>query len=474
MFHFALLLVAFLWVVVGNAQPTAPAPLVQAFMKEGEVPGLFVAVVKRDSVLYQGSFGTADKKQDKPMTAETCMELGSVSKAFTSELIYDLQHRGLLHLDDPVTKYLPGAPAAWSGITIMHLLRHTSGIRNYLLDPRFKAGDYFTGAEDTATQRFFRTVTTDTMVQMFYTLPLEFPPGASWSYSNTGYYLLGKIAERVTGRNAFELVRERVTAPAGMHRTKANELAAQEGCREKGYWKKGDSLYPSAVLTSNYAFTAGAWATTGSDMVKYLKAIHRKALPSDRARYNWRRGPAYDDLPFTYEGGRFYSTYHGRRIIAHNGGTPGYSSSWLYVPEKEVSIIVLINRQDYAPIDALAWDVLTLYEPALQYPGKRVNGKEAEKCTRLVSEVLKAVESGAPYPEELSAPLKIFLESDNGKGLWKWYFERGFPDNIYCVDKEKTGASTLYRFRLPLAGKVEYRLTAAINAQGELAQLRWW
>lgn len=443
-------------------------------MKEGEVPGLFVAVVKGDSVLYQGSFGTADKERDTPMTAETCLELGSVSKAFTAEGIYDLQQQGLLHPDDPISKYLPGAPRAWSGITIAHLLRHTSGIRNYLLDPKFRAGDYFTGSKDSVAASFFRTVTTDSMMRMFYTLPLEFAPGASWSYSNTGYYLLGKIAERVTGRDAFDLVRDSVTAPLRMHRTKANELAAREGCRAEGYLKREDSLYPSPVLTSNYAFTAGAWATTGADMVRYLKAIHQKSLPSDQAGYDWRNMALHNDLPFTYEGGRFYSTYHGQRIIAHNGGTPGFSSSWLYVPAKEISIIVLINRQDYAPIDALAWNVLALYEPALSYPGKRIGGKEAEKYTNLVSDVLKAVERGIPYPEGLSAPLKIFLESESGRGLWKWYFERGFPDRIYCVDKEKDDASTLYRFRLPLSPQVEYRLTALINGKGELVQLRWW
>lgn len=474
MIRSSLLLTALLLVAVCRSQPTTPASLTHEFIEQGEVPGLFIAVVKEDSVLYQGSFGMADKVRGTPVSAETCMELGSVGKSFTAELIYDLQHRGLLHLNDPVNKYLPGAPPAWSGITIAHLLRHTSGIQNYLQDPRFRAGDYFTGSKDTAAERFFRTVTTDSLMRLFYTLPLEFAPGAGWSYSNTGYYLLGKIAERVTGREAFDLVRDRVTAPLNMMQTQANERAAQHGCRAEGYLKKQDSLYPSAVLTSNYAFTAGAWATTGTDMVEYLKAIHRRTLPSDRAGYGWRNIALNNELPFTYEGGRFYSTYHGRRIIAHNGGTPGFSSSWLYLPETSISIVVLINRQDYAPIDVLAWDVLSLYEQALQYPGKRVGGRDAEKYGRLVAQVLRSAETGTPYPQELSAPLKHFLESEGGKGLWKWYFERGFPDKIYCVDKEKAGSSTLYRFRLPLYEGVEYRLTAAVNARGELVQLRWW
>ncbi|MDQ3681582.1 MAG: beta-lactamase family protein, partial [Bacteroidota bacterium] len=241
-------------------------------MKAANVQGVFVAVVKGDSVLYQKNFGVADKENSKAMSAETCMELGSISKAFTAEAIYVLHQQQLLNIDDPITKYLPEAPAKWSAVTIRHLLAHTSGIQNYLLDPRFKAAEYFGGTKDTAAENFINNVSSDSLLQMFYTLPFEFTTGASWSYSNTGYIILGKIAEKITGKNFFELVQEKLTSPLQMHHTAANDIAARRGCLAKGYFIKDNSLLPSRVLKTNYAFSAGAWASTGRDMINYLKA----------------------------------------------------------------------------------------------------------------------------------------------------------------------------------------------------------
>ena len=110
-----------------------------------------------------------------------------------------------------------------------------------------------------------------------------------------------------------------------MHQTKANELAAKEGCLAKGYFVKNESLHPCYVLTSNYAFSAGAWATTGKDMINYLKAIHQKALLSDKSVIDWRNHPINSGLLFTYSGGRFNSAFHGMKVISHNGGSAGFS-----------------------------------------------------------------------------------------------------------------------------------------------------
>ena len=269
-------------------------------------------------------------------------------------------------------------------------------------------------------------------------------------------------------------VKDSVHNPLKMPHTKANELAAKEGCLAKGYFLKNEHLHPSKVLTSNYAFSAGAWATTGVDIIQYLKAIHQRTLPSDKAGYDWRNIGDSSELPFMYEGGRFYSTYHGMKIISHNGGTPGFSSSWFYVAEKNISIIVLINRQDYAAVDQLALDILSLYEPALRYPDKRLNGEEVEKVTLQLINVIKAIKSDTPLPQGLTKPLTMFMQSENGKGLWKWFFERGFPDTAYCVDSEMIGMSKAYRFRLPVSEKLEYRLTVILNPKGQWVQIRWW
>lgn len=447
--------------------------MIRSFQQENMIPGIFVAVVRDDNVLYQQGFGFADIKKKKPITSSTCMELGSVSKAFTAEIIYDLHKERLLNINDPITKYLNGAPTSWNKISIHHLLTHNSGLLNYLADPRFRASDYFLATTDPTAERFFNEITRDSMVSLFYTLPFDFEPGTGWAYSNTGYYLLGTIAEKVSGKDLFQLVKENLTGPIGMHHTGTNDLASNEGCLATGYFIKDSIITTARVLTSNYAFSAGAFSTTGEDMIQFIKAIHQRSLPSDKAGYEWRHREE-NILPFNYEGGRFYSTFNGQRIIYHNGGTPGFSSSWIYSVDKNISIIVLMNRQDYAAIDLLAWDVLSYYEPSLKYPSERLHGKSEQHYEQLLSSISASIQTNSPYHVNFSKPLEKFLESANGRGLWNWYFERGFPIKVYCVDKEQTGMDMTYRFILPYTDNISYRVTLVIDSNNMIKQMRWW
>jgi CubicO group peptidase (beta-lactamase class C family) len=236
----------------------------------------------------------------------------------------------------------------------------------------------------------------------------------------------------------------------------------------------GDSLKEASMLTSTYAFSAGAWATSGNDMIQYLTAIHNKALPADRANHLWRELSLLGDLPVTYKGGRFYTIFHGMKVIFHNGGTPGFSSSWIYVPEKNISIIVLINRQDYAPIDQLAWNVLAHYEPALQVPSVRIKSAEAKLYEEKVKQFVRTLSNDTTYTQTFSRQLKTFTESESGKGLWRWIFERGLPTEAWCVDEETIGQWKAYRFRLSFSEKIEYRMTLLLNEKKEITQILWY
>lgn len=451
-----------------------PEHLIETFMTNYSVPGMFVGLVRDDSILFQKSFGTADLKTGTKVSPSTCFELGSISKGFAAEIIYALQHQGLINVQDPIHKYLPQVPASWTGITIKHLLMHTSGLQNYLLDPRFKADVYFTNENDLNAEQFFNAITPDSMLRLFYGLPIEFKPGATWSYNNTGYYLLGMISEVVTGKPFFQLVQEMLTMPLQMHRTMANEEARNQRCLAQGYWLKDSTLMDARLLHSHYAYAAGAWATTGQDMLNYLRAIHNRRILSDHTGWKWRIAPQNNDLPYAYDGGRFYTTFHGLNVVSHNGGTPGFSSSWIYVVEKNLSVIVLMNRQDFAAIDQLAWDLLAAVEPSLSYPRQEHSGAGARKMVHTLHAFIHAIKNDLPHSSSFSMPLQKFLNSASGRGYWKWYFERGYPETVKCVEIERIGQMKLYRFILSTSAQVNYQLSALFNKNGQIIQLRWW
>jgi hypothetical protein len=157
----------------------------------------------------------------------------------------------------------------------------------------------------------------------------------------------------------------------------------------------------------------------------------------------------------------------------HGKARPGFLP-WIYAVDKGISVIVLMNRQDLAGIEHLAWDFLSLFEPSLKYSYEQVKGDLEEKYARMVLRIIDAIRMDAPHPEGLTKQLRVFMNSENGRGLWKWYFERGFPDTAYCVDSEMIGNSKAYRFILPFQNKTEYRITVLINPENELVQFRWW
>lgn len=133
-----------------------------------------------------------------------------------------------------------------------------------------------------------------------------------------------------------------------------------------------------------------------------------------------------------------------------------------------------MNLQDYAAIDQLAWNILSFFEHSLKYPQKQIKGEVGKKRSQKIMAFINAVKYNKPYPGGLGKPLEFFLNSENGKGYWKWYFERGFPESARCVDVEQTDKGKLYRFLLTHTKETVYQLSVLENECGDWTQIRWW
>jgi CubicO group peptidase (beta-lactamase class C family) len=180
----------------------APAPgkadkiddYITAQMERLHIPGVSLAIVRNAGLIKAQGYGFANLELKAPATKDTVYEIGSTPKQFTATAILMLVEEGKAHLDDAITKYFPEAPQAWHGITIRHLLSHTSGIQNHVAVPHWLDVFRTNLAFETSPPR-------DELLKMFFKLPLEFQPGASWAYDNIGYYLLGIIIEKATGKS---------------------------------------------------------------------------------------------------------------------------------------------------------------------------------------------------------------------------------------------------------------------------------
>ena len=170
-------------------------------MRNLHIPGVSLAVVRGGRIVKAKGYGLANIEARSPAAHDSVYEIGSLTKQFTAAAIMLLVEDGKISLDDPVTKYFAGAPERWNRITVRHLLNHTSGIQNHVAVP-----DYMDIFKISITSKNFPS--REDLLQEFYKLPLEFEPGATWSYDNTGYYLLGVIVEKASGKDFWQFLDE--------------------------------------------------------------------------------------------------------------------------------------------------------------------------------------------------------------------------------------------------------------------------
>lgn len=290
-----------------------------------------VLVAKGTQVLLSKGYGFANLEWDVPNSPATKFRLGSITKQFTAASILLLQERGKLNVEDPVGKYMPDAPAAWDKILVYHLLTHTSGIPSFTSSPEYAKWKLSaaTPAEEVA---------------RFRDRPLEFAPGEKWSYSNSGYVLLGYLIEKITGGSYEKFVRENIFAPLGMKDSGYDSNSAIIPRRAAGYAPGRDGLVNASYVDMSIPLSAGALYSTTEDLLKWEQALFGGKLLSAASL-------AMMTTPFkgNYACGLMVETRNGHQAIQHGGGIDGFNTQLTYYPEDKLTLIVLGNLSGSAP-----------------------------------------------------------------------------------------------------------------------------
>jgi D-alanyl-D-alanine carboxypeptidase len=233
-------------------------------MTRQNIPGLSLAVVKDGTIVKAAGYGVADRKRQTATTPETVYKIASVSKQFIAAGIMLLVQEGRLGLDDPITKYLDGAPVAWTGVTIRHLLTHTSGLVREA--PGFDASRIQSDAD---------------VIRTAYGSPLRFAPGEKCEYSNLPYFILAEIIHKVSGRAWTEYLREKVFEPVGMQSTYPTNTRERVQNRATGY-TDNDRLTPADEWTA--LRPSGAFLSTVLDLAKWDAALYTDRILTDASR----------------------------------------------------------------------------------------------------------------------------------------------------------------------------------------------
>jgi CubicO group peptidase (beta-lactamase class C family) len=286
-----------------------------------------ILIVREGQVLADRSFGSANLEWQIPNTASTRFRIGSLTKQFTAASILLLAERGKLRLEDPVSKYLENPPVAWSGITVLHLITHTSGIVSITDLPGEQAA-------------LTRGGTPAEIVERFRNQPLLFPPGTQARYSNSGYILLGMVMEKASGEPYVTFLQKNIFDPLGMRDTGIDNDADILQSRASGYRIEAGTLRHADFIDMRIPFAAGDLYSTTYDLARWQEALFGgKLLQPNSLKRMITPGKENFGL------GVVVKQQEGERVISHTGGIQGFVAELRYYPGKHLSVIVLSNTE---------------------------------------------------------------------------------------------------------------------------------
>jgi CubicO group peptidase (beta-lactamase class C family) len=325
----------------------AVAQYVKAEMERQHIPGVALLVSRNGEPVQAQGFGFSNVELQVPVKPETLFQSGSMGKQFAATAVMMLVEEGKVSLDDSITKYFPDAPSTWKPVTVRNLLSHTGGFTDYPKDFDFRK-DY----------------TEAQLLKIVEGIPLAFPPGTKWSYSNLGYLTLGVLIHRVTGNFYGDMLRARIFKPLGMQTTRIMNEPDIIPNRAAGYrLVKGELKNQEWVSPTLNTTADGSLYFSILDLAKWDAALYtEKLLKRSSLDEMWTVVKLNNGKPNSgnYGFGWDVENLHGHRVIGHGGSWQGFRTHiYRYVDDK-LTVVVLANLAEADP-GKIAEHVAELY-----------------------------------------------------------------------------------------------------------------
>lgn len=317
------------------AQVDSTDIIVKQMMEKQKIVGLSLAVLKNGQAVINKGYGLANVELNVPVSSETVIRLGSVSKQFFTTAIMKLMEEGKLSIEDSIHKFFPDAPETWRPIKIKNLMSHTSGLQR----------------EGPAYDNFKIQPDID-IIRSAYNLPLVFKTGEKYQYCNLGYFMLAEIIKTASGMPWHDYIHSALFIPAGMNNSYLTDFYQIIPNRANGYMHNNDTLINATAM---YAIRpSGGFLSTSTDMIKWEKAIREKSIILKKG--NWEKlwtpyiktSDKADSKEY-YGFGWFVDEYKGHKLIQHGGANIGFRSVFAHFENDGLSIIILTNTDEANP-----------------------------------------------------------------------------------------------------------------------------
>ena len=330
-----------------NRPADVVAQFVRAQMEKQRIPGLTLLVSRNGEPVRLEGYGLSNVELEVAATPETIFQSGSVGKQFTATAVMMLVEGGKIGLEDPLTKYFPEAPAPWSHVSVRELLSHTGGFTDYPQDFDMRK-DY----------------SEDQLLKIVEAIPLAYPPGTDFSYSNLGYLTLGILIHRVTGEFYGDFLQQRIFKPLKMSTTRIINEADIVPNRSAGYRLDNGDLKNQEWVSPSVNTTAdGSLYFSILDLAKWDAALYtEKLLKRSTLQQMWTVAALRDGKPNSgqYGYGWFVKTKKGRRVVEHEGQWQGFETQISRYVDDGLTVVVLTNLGSAEP-ERIADGVAAIY-----------------------------------------------------------------------------------------------------------------
>lgn len=400
-------------------------------MARQHVPGLTLVVTRDGLPVLEKGYGMADIASATPARAQTIYRIGSISKQFASAAVLLLAQDGKLSLDQRFAQYFPVVDPAWKDITIRQLLQHTAGLQRDFQD-------YLAPLYDPA-----RTYTPDEIAQGMSSIPLQSAPGAAHSYSNIGYYMIGLLIERASGKPYADFMRERMFAPLGMDTAALLTAAPVPGQTASGYdwnglaWVRGDAINPGDDGAE------GALRMSAQDLAKWDAALNSDRILSQASReLLWTPARLNDGGTVQYGLGWVLDSVNNLPYVWHNGQVSGFHAQLERHAGQGLTVIVLCNLSD-GRAEHIAAGVAERINPDL---AASIVSDPQPQVAALARGAADDILSNTFHPERYTAQAAQYL----GNGLFAAYASSamgfGTIEQFGLVDSKLVDGVTTYRY----------------------------
>lgn len=304
---------------------------IAAQVKAKGLVGLSVAVMRDGKVVFAKGYGRRSVEKNLPVEPDTSFAVGSVTKQFTCACVFLLAERGKLSIDDPVSKYYPHLTRA-KDITLRDLMNHTAGYPDYY-------------PLDFVDRRMLKPISTDALLKEYAGGKLDFEPGSRFSYSNTGYILLGGVVEKVSGESFGTFVESRLLKPLKMEHSRFGSSAGLSAASGYTAFALG-APEPAAPEADGWIGAAGGLWASASDLLRWDLALTTgKVLKPESYTMMTAPRALTTGQVSSYACGLRVATADGTTVLEHTGGVSGFVSANTFVPRARAGIVVLSNTE---------------------------------------------------------------------------------------------------------------------------------